>query len=222
MEPLRWVLLLLGVVIIALVFAYSRGLLPTYFRLPKGLSRIPTLRDKAVPEEVVEPVPEAPPASAPKVAPLAKDSKVVTARIMPLPGAYFPAEELILALRAVGLQHGQFDIFHSMADGDEERIRYSVASLVEPGSFDLSNLKDSRYRGISIFMVLPAPEDGVALFDDMLGTARDLAKRIDGNLVDEQGSAMSMQRERYMREEVIEFLRRSSQSAIRQNLSADS
>jgi cell division protein ZipA len=141
---------------------------------------------------------------------------------MPQPGAYFPAEELILALRAVGLQHGQFGIFHSMAEGDEERIRYSVASLVEPGSFDLSNLKDSRYQGISIFMVLPAPEDGVELFDEMLGTARDLTKRIEGNLVDEQGSAMSMQRERYMREEVIEFQRRRSQSAIRQNLSADS
>ena len=222
MEPLRWVLLLVGVIIIALVFAYSRGLLPTQFRLPKGLSRIPTLRSKVSPEEIAEPVPEAKPVSTPKAAPLAKDSKVVTARIMPPPGAFFPAEELILALRSVGLQHGQFGIFHAMADGDEERIRYSVASLVEPGSFDLSNLKDSRYRGISIFMVLPAPEDGVELFDDMLGTARELAKQIDGDLVDEQGSAMSMQRERYMREEVIEFLRRISQSAIRQNQLADS
>jgi cell division protein ZipA len=223
MEPLRWVLLLVGVIIIALVFAYGRGLLTTKFRLPKGLSRIPTLRSKVSPEEIAEPVPEPEkPVITPKAPPLAKDSKVVTARIMPPPGAFFPAEELILALRSVGLQHGQFDIFHAMADGDEERIRYSVASLVEPGSFDLSNLKDSRYRGISIFMVLPAPEDGVELFDDMLGTARELAKQIDGNLVDEQGGAMSMQRERYMREEVIEFLRRISQSAIRQNQSTDS
>jgi cell division protein ZipA len=221
MEPFRWVLLLIGVIIIALVFAYSRGLLSVRFRLPKGLSRIPTLQSKVEPDEPVKITPQEEPVSAPKPPPLAKDSKVVTARIMPMPGAYFPAEELILALRSAGLQHGQFDIFHCMTDDDEGRIRYSVASLVEPGSFDLSNLKESRYQGISIFMVLPAPEDGVALFDDMLAVARDIAKQIDGNLVDEQGGAMSMQRERYMREEVIEFLRHHNQSAIRQHLSTD-
>ncbi|MCP4000231.1 MAG: hypothetical protein GY727_04890 [Gammaproteobacteria bacterium] len=218
MEPFRWVLLLIGVIIIALVFAYSRGLLSVRFRLPKGLSRIPTLQSKVKPEEQIKPAPQEP-VSPPKPPPLAKDSKIVTARIMPMPGAHFPAEELILALRGAGLQHGQFDIFHCMSD--EQRIRYSVASLVEPGSFDLSNLKESQYLGISIFMVLPAPEDGVTLFDDMLAVARDIAKQIEGNLVDEQGSAMSMQRERYMREEVIEFLRHHNQSAIRQHLSTD-
>ena len=231
MEPFRWVLLLIGVIIIALVFAYSRGLLSFRYRLPKGLTKglskylpkglsgIPTLQSRVESEGLVKPAPQEVPVSTPKPPPLAKDSKVVTARIMPMPGAHFPAEELILALRAAGLQHGQFGIFHCMSD--EERIRYSVASLVEPGSFDLSNLKESQYLGISIFMVLPTPEDGVTLFDEMLAAARDIAKQIDGNLVDEQGSAMSMQRERYMREEVIEFLRHHSQSAIRQHLSTD-
>jgi cell division protein ZipA len=219
MAPFRWVLLLIGVIIVALIFAYSRGLLSVRFRLPKAFSRIPTLQTRVDPEELVKPAPKEVPVSAPKPPPLAKDSKVVTARIMPMPGAHFPAEELILALRSAGLQHGQFNIFHCMSD--DERIRYSVASLVEPGSFDLSNLKESQYLGISIFMVLPAPEDGVTLFDDMLATARDIARQIDGSLVDEQGGAMSMQRERYMREEVIEFLRHHSQSAIRQHLSPD-
>ena len=41
----------------------------------------------------------------------------------------------------------------------------------------------------------------------MLLTARAIARELDGRLVDEQGGALSVQRERYMREEVIEFLR---------------
>lgn len=220
MEPFRWVLLLVGVAIIALVFAYSRGLLPTRYRLPKSLPKIPTLRREPVLDDADDRV-DTVPASSPKPLPLADDSKVVTVRIMPLPKAHFPAEELILALREVGLRHGQFDIFHRLADENQGRIRYSVASLVEPGSFDLSNLKESKYLGISIFMVLPAPEDGVELFDEMLETARDIAKRIDGRLVDSQGSTMSVQRERYMREEVIEFQRQRKQSEVWQSMSAD-
>jgi len=140
------------------------------------------------------------------------DSLVVTVRIMPEPGAQFPAEQLILSLRAARLQHGKFGIFHCIDSDTAGRIRYSVASLVEPGSFDLTRLKESSYKGISLFMVLPAPEDGVTLFDDMLITARSIAKDIDGRLVDEQGGALSVQRERYMREEVIDYLRRHQQS----------
>jgi cell division protein ZipA len=127
---------------------------------------------------------------------------------MPAPGSAFPADELILALREAGLRHGQLGIFHCHADDDEESIRYSVASLIEPGSFDLSKLKDSEYKGVSMFAILPAPEDGLQLFDDMISKAREIAKAVDGTLADEQGGTFSLQRERYMREDLIEYLRR--------------
>jgi cell division protein ZipA len=224
MGPFRWVLLLIGVSVIGLVFAYSRGLLPN----SRSFNKLPGLRKDPVMNELEsalpEPEEEQEPAE-PKEPLIVPDSRVLTVRIMPAPGAHFPAEELVLALREVGLRHGQFGIFHRLAEplrpGGEERIRYSVASLVEPGSFDLSNLKDSEYRGISIFMLLPAPEDGVQLFDEMLETARQIASRIEGRLLDEQGGAMSIQRERYMREEVIEFLRQYSRADIARSYSAD-
>lgn len=227
MALFRWVLLLIGVLIIAGVFAYSRGWLrfDRFFSLPSWLRRKPEFSqdDPAVAHDEVaaveraetepvetEPVEKA--ESKPRPPQLADDSMVVTVRIMPQPGTQFPAEQLILALRAARLQHGQYGIFHCLDDNDAGRIRYSVASLVEPGSFDLSKLKESTYKGISIFMVLPAPENGVGLFDDMLQTARSVAKEIDGHLLDERGGALSVQRERYMREEVIDFLRRHQQS----------
>lgn len=226
MEPLRWVLLLIGVAVIAVVFLYSRGALPTPSGILKRLkSRRPAGADDTEggdferreplldAEADIQSDDEPPSPPEPEVPSLEEGARVITARIMPGPGAEFPAEDLVLALRAAGMRHGQFKIFHRMSD-EEDRIRFSVASLVEPGSFDLSNLADSAYKGISIFMVLPAPEDGVALFDEMMETARDIARRVDGSLVDEQGGALSIQRERYMREEIIEYLRQRTKSAL--------
>ncbi len=209
MEPFRGILLLIGLILIFGIFCYSRGWYP---KPAKWLARrrsssadesCPAADDRSPP---VLREPEPAPVRA-KTPPLRPDSKVVTVRIMPQQGAAFPAEELILALRSAGLRHGQFGIFHAHAE-DDERIRFSVASLVEPGSFDLSKLKESEYRGISMFAVLPAPENGLQLFDDMVAKAREITKAIDGCLVDEQGSAFSLQRERYMREELIDYLRR--------------
>lgn len=218
MEPLRWVLLLVGVLIIGLIVAQSHGMLPRIRRFKALLAarrRAANRKsaDIAEPESEVDAAAEA---DQPAETILTESSRVVTVRILPQPGEGFPAEELILALRAAGLRHGRFKIFHSMSE-DDERIRYSVASLVEPGSFDLSKLSESEYQGISMFMVLPAPEDGVVLFDEMMSVARDIGKEINGRLLDEQGGALSMQRERYMREEVIEFLRLLMKASVRED-----
>ena len=202
MEPLRWVLLLAGVCLLLGIFVYSRG----WFSRLSSLRRKRSPEQGGVPEQPLREAPTEPP-SEPAAPPIEADSRVIAVRIMAREGGAFPAEELILALRAAGMRHGRFGIFHSHADEDD-RVRFSVASLVEPGSFDLSNLKDSEYRGVSMFMILPVPEDGVQLFDDMVAKAREIAKAMDGSLTDEEGGAFSLQRERYMREDLIDYLRR--------------
>ncbi len=224
MEPLRWVLLLAGIVLILVVFVYSRGWLrpgqwkksPANTEAPHGSAgegdnEPPVLVDRLSEKKAAAPA-------------LMAESKVVTVRIMPALGSAFPADELILALRDAGLRHGEFGIFHchgdpGHGDQDEDRIRFSVASLIEPGSFDLSKLQDSEYKGISMFAILPAPEDGLQLFDDMISKAREIAKAVDGTLADEQGGAFSLQRERYMREDLIDYLRKHefSQQQIQQS-----
>ena len=213
MGPLRWVLLLIGLIVIGLVFAYTRGWFPTPRKIRAYLTaRTPEPSANSIEEEATPEVETEAPASPPEPA-LPDDSRVVTVRIMPGPSGGFPAEKLILSLRAEGLRHGRYKIFHRMSDDESGRIRFSVASLSEPGSFDLSNLTGSEYGGISMFMLLPAPEDGVALFDEMMQAARKIAKVVDGRLVDEQGGALSVQREHYMREEVIEYLHQQAKTA---------
>jgi cell division protein ZipA len=135
----------------------------------------------------------------------ARQQKIVTLRLVAKAHSAFPGDELILGLRGVGLRHGKFGIFHRYDGNDEKRVVFSAASLVEPGSFDLADIKNQAIPGISLFMVLPGPLDGAQAFDQMMSAGRDLARTLNAELLDESGSTMSVQRERYLREEIIQY-----------------
>lgn len=212
MAELRWLLLIFGVAVIAAIYFYSRyqTQIEAKLRDLQEASRKKRVAEPSVTERVEPEVvsfeeeqaqPEEPPA--PEIP--AVPGKVVAIRLMSRETAGFPAEQLLLAMRELGLRHGQFGIFHRPSDADPAQALYSVASLVEPGSFDLTELKTRFYPGVSIFMALPGVIDGVEAFDQMLDTARELARKLEGELLDEQGSSLSIQRERYIREEIIQF-----------------
>lgn len=131
--------------------------------------------------------------------------KIVTLRVVGRDGSAFAGDDLVLNLRGIGMRHGKFGIFHRHDGNDESKVIFSAASLVEPGSFDLANIKDQEIPGISLFMVLPGPVDGAAGFDLMMAAARALSQSLDAELLDESGSTLSIQRERYLREEIIQF-----------------
>ena len=54
-------------------------------------------------------------------------------------------------------------------------------------------------------MVLPGPMDGAQAFDLMMEAARALSQSLNAELLDESGSTLSIQRERYLREEIIQY-----------------
>jgi cell division protein ZipA len=209
MDGLRWLLLLFGILVIAGVYLYSRRERdkPEQESVPE--QRVaPTLRGEPTidPNEEASAVDDADdniPASK-KEAPDVKQ-KIVTLRLIAREGSAFKGDDLILSLRGIGLRHGKFGIFHRYDGNDESRTVFSAASLVEPGSFDLANIKEQEIPGISLFLVLPGPIEGVEAFDMMMETARTLAQSLDAELLDESGSTLSIQRERYMREEIIQY-----------------
>jgi cell division protein ZipA len=198
MDGLRWLLLLLGLLVIAGVYWYTRRERERATRAPADEARITPTLD----EEVGEPVSaeEDTPAFQAQV-----PQKIVTVRLVARNGGAFRGDELILSLRGIGLRHGKFGIFHRYDGADEDQTIFSAASLVEPGSFDMSNIKEQEIPGISMFLVLPGPVDGVEAFDLMVTAAKALAQTLDGELLDESGSTLSIQRERYLREEIIQF-----------------
>jgi len=205
MDGLRWLLLIFGVLVIAGVYLYSRRekTPPDPEKSPDRLE--PTLGDDAD---------EAPPAHAEDEqdeeagtapSPGENPQKIVTLRLVAREGGSFRGDELILSMRGIGLRHGKFGIFHRYDGSEEDRTIFSAASLVEPGSFDLANIKEQELPGISLFSIFPGPVDGAEAFDLMMAAARALAQSLDAELLDESGSTLSIQRERYMREEIIQF-----------------
>lgn len=136
--------------------------------------------------------------------------RVVSLRLIPREGEELDAERTVRALREAGLQHGPYEIFHYCEDRNVPQSGFSVANLVEPGSFDLSSIPDSTLPGVTFFMVLPGSRDPVERFDTMIGIARDLCQSLDARLLDELGNSWSIQRERFLREELIEYRRRQA------------
>jgi len=206
MDGLRWLLLLFGLLVIAGVYLYSRrnkntnddDVVPG--RVEPSLDGGDSSGDAEIESlEADEPdaEDEAPPPQGPQ--------KIVTVRIVAREKKSFPGDELVLSLRGIGLRHGKFGIFHRYDGNDESSTIFSAASLVEPGSFDLQNIQGQEIPGISLFLVLPGPIDSVEGFDMMLAAARALTQSLNGELLDESGSSLSIQRERYLREEIIQF-----------------
>ena len=208
MDGLRWLLLLFGLLVVAGVYLYSRReKTPTEDDDAISHRVAPRLDGADLQEDADSMLDADDGAEAPDEQPVATNQpqKIVTVRIVAREKKAFAGDELILSMRGIGLRHGKFGIFHRYDGNDETKTVFSAASLVEPGSFDLQNIQGQQIPGISLFLVLPGPIDSVEVFDLMLAAARTLTQSLNGELLDESGSNLSIQRERYLREEIIQF-----------------
>jgi cell division protein ZipA len=202
MWDLRWVLLGLGALVVVGIYLWSRGIVSRDM-----LPALPRRRERTEPS--IGEAPAQPPEPPSLVATVSEAEKarpapdrIVALRLVPR-REELDAERAVAALRSAGLEHGRYGIFHRQLGVNREG--FSVASLTEPGSFDLDRLAGGTIAGLSFFVVLPGGGDPVARFDAMVETARALSVELAADLFDERGSSWSSQRERYLREELIEY-----------------
>ena len=221
MDGLRWFLLLFGLLVVVGVYFYSRRERDAReqpaarTQRPErvepsldggGVTADVELEEEqyAEPETAASALDDEPEGEQSEPAP-SPQQKIVTMRLVAKKHGAFAGDDLVLNLRSVGMRHGKFGIFHRFHDDDDRQVVFSAASLVEPGSFDLENVKNQKIPGISLFMVLPGPLDGCQAFDQMMEAGRTLGKALQGELLDESGSTLSIQRQRYLREEIIQY-----------------
>ncbi|MBK6348943.1 MAG: cell division protein ZipA C-terminal FtsZ-binding domain-containing protein [Steroidobacteraceae bacterium] len=174
---------------------------------------VPTLRPQPPPR--VEPTPGAqstaaaePPQAVPTAAPVPaarRPQKILAIRVTAAAPARFDGAQLLAALRAEGLGFGRYEIFHCLHE--DGRPIYSVASLREPGTFDIEAMPATYYPGVAMFAVLPGPVPAAAAFDEMIFAARALATHLSGSLTDERGAPLTTLRVGKLREEALEFER---------------
>jgi cell division protein ZipA len=210
MDNLRWVLLLVGVALIAGIWGWSR--LRTSRRESPDqpfddpfARREPTMDGGSAPEENPRPISETPVTPGESETP----DKILAIHILAPPRQSFRGTDIDAAARACGLIHGYMRIYNRHPDDRTDTTPvFGLANLIEPGSFDMENLEDMGTPGLTVFMTLPGPGRPLASFNDMLETARSVAEALGGDLQDESRSSLSNQRVENIREELREYERK--------------
>jgi cell division protein ZipA len=198
---LRLILILIGAVIIAAIWLFSRQAGPAAGKVPR---EAPILPDESFPEDAFPS--ETIPGSSAKTAPVREQGEqlILALHVMPRTGMPFAGAAVQDAFEACNLRFGRYQVFHRL-DAPGGNSVFSVANVVEPGSFDLDGLGDSELSGLTLFMVLPGPRGGVASYADMLATSRQLAQALDGEVLDQDRSTLTRQTARHIRERIITF-----------------
>jgi cell division protein ZipA len=129
--------------------------------------------------------------------------RIVTIRVCPVGETRWLGTRLMAAFETHGLAFGRYQVFHRKhTDG---RSLFCVASLIEPGTFDVAEMPDQEFRGITLFAVLPGPVQPVDTLDELFETARGLAEELSGMVQDAKGMPMSPQRAAALREDIARF-----------------
>jgi cell division protein ZipA len=118
-------------------------------------------------------------------------------------------------LESEGLQHGRFDVFH-LLDEQGSSI-FSVASMVEPGTFNLEKMPQENFPGITLFTQLPASVAGMLAFNELIACSRRLHAALGGTLQDERGVPLTVHRIERIRQEIREFEQRPTTESQRSN-----
>ncbi len=120
----------------------------------------------------------------------------------------FRGPDVVNAVTRSGLVLGDRDIFHCRMPGDGDQPVFSVANLLEPGSFNMDFIDHFETPGLLLFMTLPGPADGKSAFNRMLTTARQLASALQGDVRDETRSVLTPQGIEHLHEQIAEFQRK--------------
>ena len=232
MDELRWVLVGVGLAVLAAVYLWSRRRSddaddePRDERVEPSLDQAsdwqePDLIDGGVEAPTAPgetgllfedlPVPdegagEAPPPPSDPGSP----ERILVVHVRARDAGGFRGRDLVQALEGEGLEYIEPGAYVQMSD--QGQTMFTIVNMVEPGTIPNVAVEDFSTRGVTAFMVLPGPgtADTVAR---MVSTARRLGARLEADVLDEAGSTLTNQRATHMREEVIEFQRRSQIAA---------
>ena len=144
----------------------------------------------------------------PKREPLEPEVLVVSV-VMP-EGQVISGAALLPTLLTLGLRYGDMDIFHRHQDNaGNGKVTFSLANILNPGTFDLDNLENFTTCGVTLFMTLPNAGDAFEVFEHMLGAAKQISVEFGAQLLDDKRSVMTKQTEQHYISKIREFERKN-------------
>ena len=222
MEEIRWVLIISGITLIAGIMIYESYLKSILNKNPKESEKIePTFQGESNP-------------SNPKINEIQLGSHsdnnidieidfddhnikvecdhVITVRLTPIDSVPFNGNQVLEILNGNGLSLDDSGIFNYPDKHNKAKL-FSVANLVEPGVFNAQEIEDMKIPGLSFFMLLPLNSNEINAFDEMMTVLKRIKTLLKAELLDDAGSTLSIQRERYIREEVIEYMLKNKKNS---------
>ena len=107
--------------------------------------------------------------------------------------------------QAMGLSFGDMNIFHYTVNG---RNVFSLANMLEPGSFDPETIHDLKTSGLTVFMQL-RKGDPMDDLTEMLQRSYQLAGLLDARLCNHKRETLTEQDAENYRQQVREFISHS-------------
>lgn len=203
MDELRIILLVIGIAVIAGIYAWGhfqdRLSMPGKRRTPPSARQQPgDAPDEALIEQELARMQQAmsdEPPVAPQQQPAADDiESLLVISVVSGSGQPFSGEALGRAFANNGLFYGDKAIFHRhIRQGGEDVSVFGVANMFKPGDFGDGDLNGFETAGITLFLELPAPIDGLEAFDDFVQTAERLAVELGGQLQDRKHCVITHQ-----------------------------
>jgi len=139
-------------------------------------------------------------------APAQDFSEVLVLNVVARPNHEIAGVDLLQVLLANQLRFGDMAIFHRHVDGAARSpLLFSVANLVNPGTFDLNRISEFSTRGVCFFMTLPSVGNNMQAFDKMLEAAQQVRIALDADLKDDNRSVMTAQTIEHYRQRVRDF-----------------
>ncbi len=133
------------------------------------------------------------------------EEKILSLCVTAAEGDYLDGAEMYAIFMQRGYDFGEMGIFHSRYKG---KSIFSVANMLEPGSFDVATIESMQTPGITLFLQLPGPIAADVLFEVLVSEASDIARALGASVRDNRRSNLTKQTIQHMREDVYQYMHR--------------
>ena len=129
--------------------------------------------------------------------------KIVSLYVAARAGQVLRGEDIVVAAEKTGLIFGHMNVFHRLIEGHPERGPiFSMANIMQPGSFDMANIREMETPAIAFFLTLPAPVSALEAWEKLLPNVERMAELLNGVVLDDSRNTLGRQRIQHIREEL--------------------
>lgn len=131
-----------------------------------------------------------------------KPNDIIVVYILPKGDAVLEGSQINSSAQALGLSFGEMNIFHYMRDGQDV---FSLANMLEPGSFNIETIHALTTSGLTIFMQIKG-DDPMDDLTEMLQRSYQLAGLLEARLCNHKREPLTEQDAENYRSQVRDLI----------------